>query len=355
MSVAANGISQVATIKKINVVDVHVGGDVHRIVLDGVKELPGSSVKEKMEYLRDHGDGLRHTLLEEPRGGHPSLFADLVVRPSDPKADAGFIIMELMGYPLISGTNTMSTTIALLELGILQMQEGANVVTLEAPGGLVEVDAHCVKGKVQSVTYEAQTPSYVQEKDLIVHLAGYGAVKFDLIWTGAYYPVVNVTELKLKLNASDEAALVAFAREFIPAARKVYRPVHPEFGDQGPLSFVVFACNPAPGPDGQLERRISCYEYPRSSVCRSPAGVPSTAAAAQLVDRGSLGLGDSLRTISPYDSTLSVTVTSVAPYGEYSGVKVRVTGSGWIIAKSELIVNFEDPLTPKTDLASILE
>src|SRR5215475_13687851 len=85
----------------IDVVDVHVGGDLHRIVLGGISELPGTSVVEKMNYLKNEADGLRQILLHEPRGGHPSLYADLIVKPEHPSADAAFIIMELMEYPLI--------------------------------------------------------------------------------------------------------------------------------------------------------------------------------------------------------------------------------------------------------------
>lgn len=88
---------------EIEVVDVHVEGGLHRIILGGVKPLPGATVLEQMQYLRSHGDGLRQLVLNEPRGGRPSLFADLVVPPCLPEADAGYIIMETMGYPLISG------------------------------------------------------------------------------------------------------------------------------------------------------------------------------------------------------------------------------------------------------------
>src|SRR5262245_20315562 len=176
---------------EIEVVDVHVGGDLHRIVLDGIKALPGASVLEQMEYLKANGDGLRQILLGEPRGGHPSLFADLVVPPVHRDADAGFIIMELMGYPLISGTNTMSTAIALLETGRIPMIDGICSITLEAPGGLVQVSADCLDGKVTGVTYEAQTPSFLARRDLVAQVPGRGDVTFDLLWTGGFYPIVD--------------------------------------------------------------------------------------------------------------------------------------------------------------------
>ncbi|UIJ91814.1 proline racemase family protein [Sinorhizobium meliloti] len=339
----------------IDVVDVHVGGDLHRIVLDGIAELPGSSVLEKMCFLRDQADGLRRILLTEPRGGHPSLYADLVVEPVSPEADAGFIIMELMGYPLISGTNTMSTAIALLETGRLPMTEGPRKLVLEAPGGLIDVLAHCENGKVKSVRYEASTPSYVAAKDMSVVLQNRDEIRFDIIWTGAFYPVVNAAEVGFELVKDEEQSLVQFARAFIEAARKVAHPIHPVFGDEGLLSFVVFASDTTRSEEGSWERRVCCYEYPRFNVCRAPAGVPSTAVLVQLVDDGVLSVGDKLRTLSIFDAELHAEVTSIEPYHGASAVKAAVTGSGWITTRSQIVVDFSDPLTPRQGLAAILK
>lgn len=338
----------------LDVVDVHVGGDLHRIVLRGIKPLPGATVLEQMKYLRAEGDGLRKILLHEPRGGHPSLFADLVVASANPEADAGFIIMEMMGYPLISGTNTMSTAIALLETGHIPMRDGVCSVTLEAPGGLVQVKADCRDGKVNSVTYEAQTPSYVAHGGLEVQVPGWGAVTFDVVWTGAFYPIVDASTLGFHLVSAEEEELVRFAKAFVPAAREVCHPIHPAFGDEGPLSFVVFASPLTGSVSSGWERRVCCYEYPRTSVCRSPAGVPTTAVAVQLFNRGALNAGDTLRSISVFDTDLHARITGTEDYHGYKAVRAAVTGTGWITMRSQLIVDFRDPLTPQEGLPGLL-
>jgi proline racemase len=338
----------------IEVVDVHVGGDLHRIVLGGIKDLPGRSVLEQMRYLKANGDGLRQILLSEPRGGHPSLFADLVVPVAHRDADRGFIIMEMMGYPLISGTNTMSTVIALLETGRLAMREGVLPVTLEAPGGLIKVLAHCSNGKVKAVTYQAQTPSFQVGRDFVAQVQGWGAIPFDVLWTGAFYSLIDADKLGLCLIREEEEELVRFARAFIPAARAACHPIHPVFGDEGPLTFAVLTGPPELDANRVLQRRVCCYEYPRNSVCRSPAGVPSTAAAVQLVDRGILEVGDSLRTISIFNSNLFVEIAGTAEYQGHQGVRVAVTGVGWITMRSQLVVDFDDPLTPRDGLQELL-
>jgi trans-L-3-hydroxyproline dehydratase len=339
---------------ELDLVDVHVGGDVHRIVLGGVKQLPGGSVLEKMRYLKEHGDGLRQFLLNEPRGGHPSLFADLVVEPSLPGADAGFIIMESMGYPHISGTNTMSTVIALLETGKLPMREGRRQLHLEAPGGLIQVEAECRGGKVASVTYQAQTPSFVAEENLVAHVPGWGEVRFDLIWTGAFYPVVDTQALGFELLRTEEERLVQFAKQFVDAARRVCRPAHPVFGDEGPLSFVVFV-GPLVRKEGSEPRlKVCCYEHPKNSVCRSPAGVPTTAAVVRLLRRREVAIGEDVRSISLFDTHLQARIAETADYHGHDGVRVSVTGKGWIIMRSKAVVDFADPLTPRDGLQELL-
>ncbi|WP_141202179.1 proline racemase family protein [Oceanimonas doudoroffii] len=340
--------------KHIEVVDVHVGGDLHRIVLGGIAELPGSSVLEKMSYLRAHADGLRRILLHEPRGGHPSLFADLVVQPGTPGADAGFIIMELMGYPLISGTNTMSTVIALLETGRLTMTEGTNQVVLEAPGGLIDVTAECENGKVTSVTYKANTPTFVAASDLVVDMPSRGVVRYDIVWSGAFYPVIRAADVGFDLIREEEEDIVSFSKSFIEAVNQLPRPVHPVFGEEGPISFVVYAGELQTGEDDSSSCRVCCYESPRNSVCRAPAGVPSTSVLVNLVNKGLLDLGECVRTVSIFGTSLQANITRKLDYHGKDGFEAMVTGSGWITSKSQIVVDFSDPLTPQEGLEEIL-
>ena len=71
----------------LKVLDTHAGGDVSRIVYDGVGDIPGDSVRAKMEYLQHNADGLRRLLLTEPYG-IPEMSVDLLVPASHPDAVA---------------------------------------------------------------------------------------------------------------------------------------------------------------------------------------------------------------------------------------------------------------------------
>ena len=57
---------------------------------------------EKMAWLRANRDDLRLLMLREPRG-YPAANCNLILPPTDPEADAGYVIMEQVEYPGMSG------------------------------------------------------------------------------------------------------------------------------------------------------------------------------------------------------------------------------------------------------------
>ena len=104
------------------------------MIVGGVLDVPGKSMYEKMAHLQAHADGLRKRMLREPRG-YPAANCNLILPPTRPEADAGFVIMEQVEYPGMSGTNTICVTTALLETGMVPMREPVTELTLEAPAG----------------------------------------------------------------------------------------------------------------------------------------------------------------------------------------------------------------------------
>src|SRR3954470_4121361 len=136
----------------ITAVDAHAGGEPGRVITGGVLDVPGRTMFDKMVHLRDHADDLRLRMLREPRG-YPAANCNLVLPSSHPDADAGYVIMEQVEYPGMSGTNTMCVVTVLLETGMLPMREPVTQLTLEAPAGLIRVRADCADGKVTRVTF----------------------------------------------------------------------------------------------------------------------------------------------------------------------------------------------------------
>ncbi len=156
--------------RMINVVGVHAAGELNEVITGGVLDVPGRTVFEKMRHLETNDDWLRLFLLQEPRG-RITQCVNLVVPATDPRADVGFVIIESDYYVPMSGTNTICTVTALLETGMLPMQEPETKLVLEAPAGLVPVTAQCRDGKCVSVTFD-NVPAFVFALDKAVEVPG---------------------------------------------------------------------------------------------------------------------------------------------------------------------------------------
>ena len=130
--------------RMLQAVDAHAAGEPGRVIVGGVLDVPGATMLEKARHLEEHGDGLRRLMLREPRG-YPALCANVILPPTHPDADAGYVIMEHVEYPGMSGTNTICVATALLETGMLPMTEPVTEITLEAPAGLIRIRATCAE------------------------------------------------------------------------------------------------------------------------------------------------------------------------------------------------------------------
>src|SRR5207253_5232691 len=147
----------------ITAVDAHACGEPGRVITGGVLDVPGKTMFEKKVYLETHADHLRLRMLREPRG-YPAANCNLILPATHPDADAGFVIMEQVEYPPMSGTNTICVVTVLIETGMIPMKEPVTELTLEAPAGLIRVRAECGDGKVTLVSFR-NVPAFAVHLD----------------------------------------------------------------------------------------------------------------------------------------------------------------------------------------------
>src|SRR6476659_6701546 len=102
----------------IDAVDAHAAGEPGRVIVGGVEDVPGATMFDKMSFLREHRDDVRLRMLREPRG-YPATCCNIVLPSTHPEADAGYVIMEQVEYPGMSGSNTICVATVLLETGML--------------------------------------------------------------------------------------------------------------------------------------------------------------------------------------------------------------------------------------------
>src|SRR4051794_8232289 len=226
------------TSKVVHVVSCHAEGEVGDVIVGGVASPPGDTVWEQSRFIA--GDqNLRRFVLNEPRGG-VFRHVNLLVPPKNPKAQMGFIIMEPEDTPPMSGSNSICVATVLLDAGIIPMTEPETRLTLEAPGGLVEVVAQCRDGKAERITV-TNVPSFADKLDAKLEVPGHGTLTVDTAYGGDSFVIVDADALGFKV-VPDEARDIAEAGIRITnAANEQLGFRHPTNPDWTHFSFCQIA------------------------------------------------------------------------------------------------------------------
>ena len=335
--------------KMIQAVDVHACGEPGRVIVGGVLDVPGKSMYEKAVYLQTQADDLRKLMLREPRG-YPALCCNLILPPTLPEADAGFVIMEQVEYPGMSGSNTICVTTVLLETGMLPMQEPVTELTLEAPAGLIRVRAECANGKVTRVTFQ-NVPAFVAYLDAKIEVPHLGTVTVDVAYGGMFYVIAEAEPLGLKLTP-DEGRDIVRVSEMIKAAAQEQLPVvHPENPGFNGVTIAQLSAPPT-NPTAHRKNAVTVstgkFDWDKPATWtgvldRSPCGTGTCAKMATLHARGKLGLHQDFRHESVIGTLFTGQLIGETQVGQYPAVLPTLSGQGWITGFSSYTLDPTDP------------
>jgi len=333
----------------IEAVDAHAAGEPGRVIVGGVEGVPGTTMFEAMTWLQANRDDLRLRMLREPRG-FPAANCNLILPSAHPDADAGYVIMEHVEYPGMSGTNTICVVTVLLETGILPMTEPVTELTLEAPAGLIRVRAECRDGKVTAVTFR-NVPAFATHLDALVEVPQLGTVAVDVAYGGMFYVIADAQRFGLRLTP-DEGADIVRVTEMIKAAANEQLPVvHP---DQPGFAGITIGQLSGPAHDPVNSRRnvvtVSTgkldWERPATwtgAIDRSPCGTGTSARMASLHARGELAVGDAFRHEGILGTVFTGNVLEETSVGEYRAIVPSITGQAWITGFANYVVDPTDP------------
>lgn len=334
--------------RMIHAVETH-SGEPMRVITGGVPHVPGDSVYDQMRWLESHDDQLRMLMLREPRG-YPPLCCNLIVPPKHPEAAAGFIIMEQVEYPMMSGGNTIAVATVLLETGMIVMQEPVTAFNLEAPAGLIAIRADCRDGRVTKVTFES-VPAFSVHRDAVIEVPGLGRVTVDVAWGGMFYVIADVTQLDSLPLTPDRGRDITRVAALILRAAQVQLPVaHPDYPGVG--ITVAQLSGPTDNPDADRRNAVLVASGPvdlddpatwTGGIDRCPCGTGTCAKMASLYEKGELGLNQPFRHEGILGNVYTGELMREVEIAGRTGVVPTLSGRAWITGYSTWVLDPDDP------------
>jgi proline racemase len=318
----------------ISAVDAHACGEPGRVITGGVLDVPGRSMFEKMKYLEAHADHIRLRMLREPRG-YPALCCNVILPPAHPEADAGYVIMEQVEYPPMSGTNTICVVTVLIETGMVKVVEPVTYLKLETPAGLISVDAEVSGGKCRKVTFR-NVPAFAAHLDRAIEVAGLGTVTVDVAYGGMFYVIADAGQFGLTLAPGDAREIVRIA-ELVKTAAQEQLPVsHPENPRIAGVSIAELTY-------GQRNAVVVSTRTGSGVLDRSPCGTGTCARMAVLHAKGKLGLREDFVHEGILGTKFVGRLVEETKVGEHDAVVPTLSGQGWITGFAQYVLDPEDP------------
>ena len=324
--------------QKIKLYNAHCCGEIGDVVI-GLDELNFKSPKEGSEaLLKDKS--WRNFFLNEPRGG-VFKHCNIIVSPSNIKADAGFIIMEPEDNPPMSGSNSICVSTVLLEKKIIKMNYPKTTLNLEAPGGLIKVIAECKNNKVQNVSI-SNLPSFVDKIDVELKTKKFGKIIVSTAYGGDSFLLCDAKDFNLKIIPQNANLFVSIASDLLKEANDKIGFQHPSIPNLNYISFCQFMEPIQINSQGKKIAKNTVVIRP-GKLDRSPCGTGSSARLALLRKKNQIEIGEKIITKSIIDSTFECFIETETYKHSKQMIVPNIKGSAFITGEQILYKDDKDP------------
>ena len=226
---------------------------------------------------------------------------------------------------------------ALLELGMVPMQQPETTVVLDTPAGLVTARAQCADGRCLSVSLD-MVPAFVEHLDLAIETEAFGTLSIDVAFGGVYYALIDVEQIGLSIAPQNARALADAGVALKEVINRQVNLQHPLLPSVNEVAYVMFR--------NRLDERTyqTCTTLPPGRVDRSPCGTGSSANLATLAARGLVQPGDGLVSRSTIGGQFQIALLGHTEVAGKPAVLPRVTGRAWLYGLQQMGVDPDDPL-----------
>jgi proline racemase len=327
----------------ISVTDMHTGGEPVRIIdaRDPASGWPeplgasGASILEKRAFARAAQDHLRRFLMFEPRG-HFDMYGALVVHSALPGADFGVLFMHNEGWSTMCGHAVIALARHAVEQGWVARRAPVTRVVIECPCGPVAAAVNIGDG---TVTFDS-VPAFLFLADGVIDLAGFGPIRFDIAYGGAFYALADAAQFGLAFGRDPVRRFVDAADALTAAVAAAHRLDHPDSVD---LAFL-YGSILTDGGDGGARPSTNVCVFAAREVDRSPTGSGVTARMAAMAALGAVSPGDIRRFESITGAVFTAELVGQATLAGREAVMVRVGGKAHHCGTARFTIEAGDPL-----------
>ena len=324
--------------QKIKLYNAHCCGEIGDVVI-GLEKINYNSPKEaSIALFKDKK--WRNFFLNEPRGG-VFKHCNIIVKPSDPIADAGFVIMEPEDNPPMSGSNSICVSTVLLEKNFLKMDYPLTQLSLEAPGGIIKVVAECEDNKVKNVSI-SNLPSFIDKLEVELKTKNYGKIIVSTAYGGDSFLLCDAQDFNLKIVPENAKSFVDIARELLKEANDQIGFQHPTIPNLNYISFCQFMEPIYTNEKGEKIAKNTVVIRP-GKLDRSPCGTGTSARLALLRKKNQIDINEKIISQSIIDSTFECFIESEIDENSKKMILPNIKGSAFITGEQVLYLDDKDP------------
>ena len=323
----------------IEIYNTHCCGEIGDVIVAGDIKLEGETIFEQSKYLFENKK-LRNFVLNEPRGG-VFKHCNLIVKPKNKEALAGFIIMEPEDNPPMSGSNSICVATVLLEKNLIKSNEPYTNFTLEAPGGLIAIKAE-VKNKITKSVEIENLPSFVDLMDVKLKTKNYGEIIVSTVFGGDTFIICNARDFNLTIEPKNAKKFVEISKEIIKIANQEFGFSHPTIPSLDYISFCQFI-EPVKVNSSQQKEGWNTVCIRPGKLDRSPCGTGTSARLALMKEKNEIDVNEVFISRSIIGSTFETKIKEEFFSNGKKMIKPLIKGSAFITGKQELYVSKNDP------------
>ena len=257
--------------------------------------------------------------------------------PTRDDADFGVLYIEVSGLLPMCGHGTIGVATAIVETGMVDVQEPVTTIRLDTPAGLVVAEVEVEDGAAKSVTIR-NVPSFAAALNQSVQVDGYGKVPYDLAFGGNFYAIVKLEDLNLPLERERKDDLLSAGLAIMDAINTQNPPTHPTRPDITGCHHVYLQA-----PESTAKHSRHAMAIHPGWFDRSPCGTGTSARMAQLHAKGALPLDTDFTNESFIGTTFTGKLVEETTVGDVPAVIPTIKGRAWVTGTAQYFLDPTDP------------